>query len=313
MSRVIARPRSSATPLSIPTRSLPRPRSLAAALAALAVGTSVALAGCSAPAANDPGTLTIVASTNVYGDLAEQVAGDAATVTSLITGPAQDPHSFEPSARDELAVRGADLVIVNGGGYDPFMARMLSASGSTAEVLDVAAFANLPAGGNEHLWYDLGTMSGFTLELGSRLAALDPANADAFTANATALAGRIDDIRESIDGTQTGPVAVTEPVPLSLLETVGLVNETPETFTEAIEEGADVPPAALAETLAVVASVRLLAYNSQTASAETERVRAAAEQAGVPVVEFTELLPDGQDYVSWMTGNARAIAEALTP
>ena len=52
----------------------------------------------------------------------------------------------------------------------------------------------------------------------------------------------------------------------------------------------------------------MLAYNSQTASPETEEVRAAAEAAGVPVVEFTETLPDGSDYVSWMTDNIEALA-----
>ena len=44
------------------------------------------------------------------------------------------------------------------------------------------------------------------------------------------------------------PVAVTEPVPLYLLEAAGLVNKTPEDYTAAIEEGTDVPPAVLKVT-----------------------------------------------------------------
>ena len=59
-------------------------------------------------------------------------------------------------------------------------------------------------------------------------------------------------------------------------------------------------------------AVALVAYNEQTAGPETERVRAAAEAAGIPVVSFTETLPDGADYLSWMTDNLEAVASALT-
>jgi zinc/manganese transport system substrate-binding protein len=102
-------------------------------------------------------------------------------------------------------------------------------------------------------------------------------------------------------------------VPVYLLEAAGLTNETPAGFSEAIEEGTDVAPAALRETLALFGSgsVALLAYNGQTASPETERVRARAEENGVPVVEFTETMPEGADYVGWMTDNIGTISQAL--
>ncbi len=58
-------------------------------------------------------------------------------------------------------------------------------------------------------------------------------------------------------------------------------------------------------------TIRLFAYNSQTAGPETQTVLTAAQNAGVPVVSFTETLPDGEDYVSWMTANLDAIAAAL--
>jgi zinc/manganese transport system substrate-binding protein len=104
-------------------------------------------------------------------------------------------------------------------------------------------------------------------------------------------------------------------VPAYLLAELGFDDETPAAFLEAIEEGSDVPPLALQQVLDLVASneVALLAYNEQTASPETERVREAAEAAGLPVVSFTETLPEGQDYVSWMRANLEAVAAALTP
>ena len=91
-------------------------------------------------------------------------------------------------------------------------------------------------------------------------------------------------------------------------------NRTPEEFSEAIEEGGDVAPAVLQETLALFGSgqVAALVYNEQTTGAETEQVLAAAEAAGVAVVPVTETLPDGADYVSWMQGNIDDVAAALS-
>jgi zinc/manganese transport system substrate-binding protein len=279
---------------------------------ALAAAAALTLAGCSAATpATDDATLSIVASTNVYGSIAEAVGGDLVSVTSLISSSAQDPHSFEASAQDSLAISRADIVIENGGGYDPFVEQLLG--DSTARVITVVEAEGI----NEHVWYDLNAMEAFAGDLAAVLGEVDATNAATYTANAETFAGEIEvlverahELASSLEGQG---VAVTEPVPLYLLEEVGLVNLTPEAFTEAIEEGADVSPTALQETLDVIASgdVVLMAYNSQTASAETERVREAAEAAGIPVVDFTETLPDGQDYLSWMTANLDAIRSAL--
>ena len=102
-------------------------------------------------------------------------------------------------------------------------------------------------------------------------------------------------------------------MPLYLLEAMGLQNKTPEEFSEAIEEDSDVPPTVLRETLALFSdkAVKLLAYNEQTIGAATEEVLKAAKDNGIPVVGFTETLPEGKDYVSWMTRNIEAVQSAL--
>ena len=88
----------------------------------LATVSALALTGCSAAAAPaDDDALQIVASTNVYGQLAAEIGGDRVEVTSLIDSAEKDPHGYEATARDRLAVQKADLVIENGGGYDAFM------------------------------------------------------------------------------------------------------------------------------------------------------------------------------------------------
>jgi zinc/manganese transport system substrate-binding protein len=314
-------------------------------LAAAAI-TSLTLAGCSAAPASQDFGLSIVATTSVYGDIAQSIVGEFGTVTSLISDSSIDPHSFEASARDQLAIADADLVIANGGGYDPFVSPLVEASGTTAVVVIAVDASGLlddsdedhadetsaaddnydithdtthdhTEGFNEHVWYSLHGMGHVVEHIAEELVALDPANGSTFEANAEELTTQIEALETRTDELTTqiggGGAAVTEPVPLYLLEAVGLENLTPADFTEAIEEGNDVPPLAFEQTADLFAAgdVRLLGYNEQTASPETERVREAAESAGVPVVVFTETLPEGADYVSWMTDNLDALAEAL--
>ncbi len=97
-----------------------------AALAALtlaACGSSQSAAPAAAPA--EDGTPTVVASTNIYGSIAEAVGGEMVTVESLITDPAADPHSYESTPADAATVAGADLVVLNGCGYDEFFINLI--------------------------------------------------------------------------------------------------------------------------------------------------------------------------------------------
>ncbi|MET0854966.1 MAG: zinc ABC transporter substrate-binding protein [Microterricola sp.] len=330
-------------------RRVPQSLTIAAGVVAATLG----LAGCAsasgAEQAGAGGELSIVASTSVYGQIAGEIAGDAASVTSIIDSSVNDPHSYEASARDRLAVSRADVVIVNGGGYDAFMESLLAdAESPDRTVLDVSEISGLlPAdehdhaddehadehadeehadedadghdhieGFNEHLWYDFDTMRHLAEAIEAELTERSPehaaqfsANADAFDAELATLEARTAAIANAFADT---PVAITEPVPLYLLEAAGLHNETPAAFSEAIEEGDDVAPRALQEMLAIVETpVALLAYNAQTASPQTELVREAALAASVPVVDFAETLPDGSSYISWMDDNVSALEAAL--
>jgi len=318
-----------------------------AALVGTIAISALALSGCaaSAPAESSTG-LSVVASTNVYGSIAEAIGGDLVTVTSIITSAAQDPHSFEASAQDQLALSKADLVIENGGGYDPFIDTLLEAASSKAPVVNAAeesgllegddghdesdhadASADAEADGheghdhiegfNEHVWYSFHGVEHVAEAIAEQLSDLDADNAATYEKNLDAFTAQIEKLEAAAEALKPATnglgVAITEPVPLYLLQEAGFTNKTPEAFSEAIEEGTDVAPAVLASTLDLFDSgaVALLAYNSQTASPETEQVRAAAEANDVPVVEFTETMPDGADYVSWMTDNLDAISAAM--
>lgn len=292
-------------------------------LLAIAAASAVALAGCSSSssAGSDDGTVRIVASTNVYGDIAESIGGDAVTVTSLMSDPAQDPHSFEASAQNQLAISKARIVIENGGGYDDFMQTLeKGAKNGDATVLNVVDLSGKKATDgelNEHVWYDFPTVQKFVGALTDALVKADPAHASDFEKNRDAFLKQVtslEDATAALKSSYSGAgVAITEPVPLYLLEAAGLVNRTPEKFSEAIEQESDVSPVVLNDTLALFSEheVKLLAYNEQTTGTATERVLDAAKKAGVPVVPVTETLPEGKHYIDWMRGNIDAIGKAL--
>lgn len=279
-----------------------------------------ALAACSSGAAAD-GRISVVASTDVWGDIAQQVGGDRVDVTSIITDPAADPHSYEADAKVKLAISRAAVVVENGGGYDDFVDSLLRSVDNRPTVVDAVEVSGKQAGAggdlNEHVWYDFPTVAKVASAIAAALGRSDPAGAATFTANATAFAAKLaplENTERSVAAAHTGTgVAITEPVPLYLLQACGLADETPEAFSHAVEEGTDVSASVLRDTLALFSDrkVALLVYNAQTSGAETELVLKAARQAGVGIVPVTETLPEGKDYLGWMQDNVEAVRAAL--
>lgn len=333
--------------------------------AALLTASALVLAGCSSSATGDAdGLIHVTASTNVYGSLVEQIGGDRVDVTTIISSATQDPHSYEATARDRLAVQGADLVIENGGGYDAFIDTLLD--GSDAHVFTAAEFSHdFPGnsghehaededadahdhaeeedhehaeeeghdhdhegedgheghdhieGFNEHVWFDPHTMIHVVEGLADELGELDPEGAADFTAAADEIIADLEGYEtelEAIGAEANGAgVFLTEPLPGYIAAAAGLTDVTPEGFAEAVEEGRDVPPATLLKALDLIESgdVTVVLTNAQTGGAETARVEAAAEAAGIPVVSFTELLEDGSSYSEWMHDAIQSLADAL--
>ncbi|BFM25151.1 metal ABC transporter solute-binding protein, Zn/Mn family [Microbacterium sp. che218] len=315
----------------------------------------LALAGCAGTSTstgatgNVDGKVTVVASTDVYGSIAEAVGGDFVDVQSIITSPSQDPHEYEASAQDQLTLKNAGLVIENGAGYDAFMESLIEASGTTAPVITAVEFthdypgseshddAATPAasegaddhdhaegdghdhieGFNEHVWYDPHTVEDLAAEIAEHLGELAPDHVADFNANAAAFTQQVAGLEDSlanIEATDAGAkVFVTEPVPVYLTTAAGLDNATPNEFSEAVEEGQDVPPATLLESLQLIDSgdIKVMIVNPQTGGAEVTQVEDEAKAKNIPVIEFTETLPEGQTYISWMQSNITALTDAL--
>jgi len=315
----------------------------------LTAGLVVTLTGCgsdSGAAGDTGGAIAVVASTDVWGSVAARVGGDAVAVESLVDNSSGDPHAQPDRPSDMVAVADADVVVYNGGGYDEFFSKLVDSSG--ADVPSVNAFelsghadeaAHEEEDGhagetddhdqgqdhghdhgavNEHVWYDLPTVSTVADALAERFSAIAPDQRDEFTANAEALTADLDallvkaaDIGKANPGAK---VLATEPVAYYLLEAAGLTDATPAEFSEAIEEETDPPLAVVAETTELLdrRQVAALVNNAQTETPVTNSLTDAATSADIPVVNVTETLPDGvTDYVEWMTSTVDALAGAF--
>jgi len=276
------------------------------------------VAACGSPSPPPAGP-SVVASTDVYGAVASAVGGDTAAVTSLIRSADADPHEYEPTPADTLAVSRATVFVANGGGYDDFATKLYDAASNKPVNVVVTALSGFETDApdfNEHVWYDLPTVKKLADYLATSLGAADQPNANRYLDNAKKFDAQVDGLMTKVAAIKAKhagvEVAITEPVPGYLLDAAGLVVVTPPEFSEAVEEGTDPPAAVVTANNATFAEAKVLVENAQTTGPITAQAEQAAAANRVPVVKVTETLPEGvTDYVVWMNGQVDALAAAL--
>lgn len=265
------------------------------------------------------GSLTVVATTNVWGAVASAVAGPDAKVTSIISDPAGDPHSYESTPADAATITEADVVIANGGGYDEFAEKIADAD-PAAKAKTISAFdlRSDPADENEHVWFDPTAVKGVAAQVAQRLGAAEPAQAAALAQRAQEFSARVDQAAAQTAAIGTAKpgtrVISTEPIAHYLLKTAGVEDVTPEDFVEAVENETDPSASSLVQVRDALAArtVGALVFNPQTETPVVAGLRDTANGAGVPVVEVTETLPGGvTDYLQWVDSTRAALARAV--
>ena len=288
----------------------------------------------------DTGAIKVATSTNVWESVVEILGGDWVEVTAIIDDPVQVPLSDEASARDQLTLSEAELVIANGGGYDEFVGQLLSALDGERVFLELVEGEHSHLGeeehadegeeehsedhadehdhGNEHIWYDIHAVEEASEMIVEAITELRPEsfdsvnrNFDFFMAELENLEIRLEALREKALG--LGFIA-TEGVGNLLLEEAGFLNQTPEALADAIEEEREVPAAALKQAQDLIAGkvVSLVVVNEQQLDQVSDLLVDAAEAAGVPVVELSELISEpGIDYLDWMASILDQLQEAV--
>ena len=190
----------------------------------LTLAACLGLAGCDRAEASAPATAStpaaarpvVLATTSILADLAAQVAGPDATVTTLV-GPDGDPHNFEPTPRSSVTLHGATLLLEVGLGFETWADKLYEASGSEARrVVVTDGLSPLHAGhGDEmggqaavctvcascgsgeadpHVWHDPGNASAMIERIAGALIAADPAAADGYAARRDAAIARFDEL-----------------------------------------------------------------------------------------------------------------------
>jgi zinc/manganese transport system substrate-binding protein len=165
---------------------------------------ALTLALCLAPIqalAGEP--LKVVASFSILGDMVKNVGGDRVSLTTLV-GPNSDTHVYQPTPGDAKALARADLVMVNGLGFEGWMGRLVKASGYKGQVV-VASQGITPRtmidedqGGKKirdpHAWQDLSNGKLYVANIEKALSQADPAGAETYQANAQAYTKKIEDM-----------------------------------------------------------------------------------------------------------------------
>lgn len=150
-------------------------------LAALAV---LCLTWVSNPARAE--TINVVASFSILGDMVRNVTGDRATVTTIV-GPNADAHLYSPNAADAKATAAADVIFVNGLGFETWSQALIETSGTEAPVF-VATRGITPlqveGSTDPHAWNALPNGVIYVRNIATAMADVDPANAETYAANA---------------------------------------------------------------------------------------------------------------------------------
>lgn len=281
-------------------------------VAALAIASAFLL-----PGVATAGPISIVAAENFYGEAATAIGGDRVAVESVIVAPGTDPHDFDPPPSVATAIADANVVIMNGAGYDPWIEHLLEASDREGRiVINVAELIGVEEGDNPHIWYDPKAMPALASALTDTLAGLDPegkvgfeARRDAFLMTFAPLDEKIAAVREKFAG---APVAATEPVFGYMAESLGLKmrNKAFQTAIMNETEPAASDIAAMEDDLRN-GRVKVLFYNAQVEDAFTRNLADLANAAGVPIVGVTETQPEGKAFAEWMLDAVSATARAL--
>ncbi|MGK2881197.1 MAG: metal ABC transporter solute-binding protein, Zn/Mn family [Mycobacterium sp.] len=281
----------------------------------------------------------VVVSVNQWGSIVADLGGDCATVTTVVASSSLDPHDYEPSPADAATFVAAQLVVLNGGHYDEWAAQLAQTSSPGAPVVDALAVSGAEDdhdhegegeedqgaerevdgdGVNPHLWYSPTAVTAVADAVTATLSELAPEAKAHFDGRRAAFADGLTRYHQLIAAIRTEAAgktyAATESVFDDMAAAVGLADRTPDGYQVSASNESDPSPADLEAFTRLLTDqgVDVLIYNIQTEGSVPQQLRAAAQSAGIPVVEVTEsVAPGAESFQSWQVAQLDALAEAL--
>lgn len=291
-------------------------------LVMLSITITIVVTACSTqPAAGSSSDKLIyaVGAENEYADVVSQIGGKYVSVTSIMSNPSTDPHSYEANTKDASAVAKATLVVENGLGYDDFMDKLQSSSpNSKRKVIDVSKVLgyskNTP---NPHLWYKPGTMEKVAELVEKNLESQMPSQKQYFKNRLKTFDNSLkpwnDDLNKLSQAYKGTGIAVTEPVADYLLEAANLKVKTPWGFQASVMNGTDPSPqnVQIQENLLKNKEVKVFVYNQQAIDDATTNLMKLAKKNNIPVVGVYETMPSNYNYAKWMEEETNNILNAI--
>lgn len=269
------------------------------------------------------GAIQVVAAENFWDSLVSQLGGVHVNVTSIVSNPDTDPHEYESNPGDARAITNAQLVIINGAGYDTWALGIISAENTPNQrVLNVQELINQSVTANPHFWYSPYYVNDTVAAMYTDLVAIDPTDTAYFhqqyaSLNASLWQGYMKtevEIKQEFGG---APIASTESIFAYMANATGLNLVSPAGFMEAVAEGNDPPAQDVAAMEQLMMSgnstVRALVYNRQTVTPLTTDIESLAAQHQIPVVGITETMqPRNTTFQLWMGGELNDLYSALS-
>lgn len=286
------------------------------ALASVGMLASVAACGSGQSTSEKNGTIEVAASVNQWGTVAKALGGDNVNVTSIINSTNVDAHDYEPTTSDIAKLQKAQVIIVNGAGYDAWAVK--AAQTANATIVNAAEIGGVNDGENPHVWFSADVRKAVAQAITEAYEQADAAKKndfdkmnDQWTAEENNVESKITEVKQKTDGLA---YAATESVASYLAEDMGLADATPSGYARATANESEPTPTDIKQfTDALKAGeIKLLVVNTQEESELTGKITDAAKSVEVPMVELTEQMPEQYDSLTaWMEGLVDAFSQAI--
>ena len=178
----------------------------------LVMALALLVGGCGGKNTPSSGKLSVVTTTAILADFAENVGSSRVEVRSLVPAGA-DVHSFQYTPGDIVDLNNADVIVSNGAGLDASLDPLLESINTTKVVHVVVSeglwksslntnprseaenqLEEMPEQGNPHYWLDPVKAVHYVEQIRDGLIAADPENAPAYEANATSYTRSLQDL-----------------------------------------------------------------------------------------------------------------------
>lgn len=279
-------------------------------------------AGCGAPRSDKSPTqgetnqsqpISVVASINQWGILAQELGGDQVKVTSILKNIKVDAHEFSPTSADLATISQAELLLVNGAGYDSWATKSTSKSVTT---VNAASTIGAEEGDNPHLWFSSEVRNKMAVAIRDAYINARPAKKVTFTKLYKAWSQKESSLDKKLKAFakdhKDRPYAATESVAYYLLADMGMKDATPQAYSRAIQNESEPSANDLSDFQSLIEKKKIdfLVTNPQEASDASNLLMGTAGKSGVPTVEITEQVPDKyKTQTDWIGDLVNAISQ----